>query len=412
METKYVPDVGTSGSSTAEMDVSDTMAENIPRDHSVDTFSAARDTLLKILRHPDEMWSLSLKSWEVLIPLACFTGLWPRLAAQVRRRGKQADVPPQVWLQMEAALRVADVKSNTYRWEVSCLERAMADVSCPLILLKGAAFLTSEMPWAEARTFQDIDVLVPHSQLTEVESALREQGWVDSHQSPLDAMYFRQWLQELAPMWHVERKIQVDIHHSIIPPRDRLHFDPSPLFEDAVPIQGPIYTLSPVDMVLHGTSNLFCTGEFTYILADLYDMHSMLGMFSQRPEFWSCLVSRAEHLNLTKPLYYALRYLREIFDTQVPPEVVVAAECWRPGRLTLKFVDTLVHRTLFPNSLDQIDGGRNLALIVREYWSVPRLSALFTPVFWLKRLPEWMLISLGLQVPESNEPAPRLPIVP
>ena len=343
---------------------------------------------------------------------ARFAGIWQQLAAQVRRRGKQAEVPAPVWRQMEAALRIADVYASNYRWEVTQLQRAFASASCPVILLKGAAFLCSEMPWAEGRTFQDIDVLVPHGKLSEVESALRRHGWVDSAENPLDAMYFRQWLQELAPMWHPERKIQVDLHHSIIPPRDRLRFDPSPLFEDAVPIRGTICTLSPVDMVLHATSNLFCTGEFTYILSELYDIHSMISVFSQSPQFWSGLVSRAEQINLTRTLYFALRYLGEVFNLKIPSDVVAAAERWRPGTLTLSFVDTLVRRTLFPESLDQIDEKRNFALKVREYWSVPRLGVVFTGAFWLKRLPNWMLVWLGLHIPKPAELVPRNPLMP
>jgi len=400
MQERRLTNAPSPDSLAAEEPISHSMPGNLSRDISMDATYGGRDGLLRILRNPDNMWGLSLKGWEMLIPQARFAGVWPQLAAQVRRRGKQADVPPQVWGQMEATLRVAEAHANSCRWEVNRLQRAMADVSCPLILLKGAAFLSSEMPWAEGRSFSDIDVLVPHQKLTVVESALRRDGWVNSVESPLDVEYFRRWMQELAPMWHPERKIQVDIHHSIIPPRNRLRFDPSPLFEDAVPVRGSVCTLSPVDMVLHAASNLFCTGEFTWILRDLHEVYSMLNVFSQSPEFWSRLTSRAEQLNLTKPLYYALRYSRKMFNTQVPSDVVAAAERWRPGWLTLKFVDLLVDRTLFPNSLDQIDEGRDFALTLREYWAVPRLGVLTTGLFWLKRLPKWLLVWLKLDVPD------------
>ena len=403
MEDRQLSNAQSADSPALVESLSHLMPGNPSHEKLMDVSCPGRESLLAILRNPDEMWGLSLKGWEVLIPQARFAGIWPQLAAQVRRRGKQTDVPAPVWRQMEAALRVAEVHANNYRWEVNQLQQVFVDVPCPLILLKGVAFQYSDMPWSEGRSFQDIDILVPHGKLTEVESALRRHGWVNSVESPLDAMYYRRWLQELPPMWHPERKVVVDIHHSIIRPRDYLRFDASPLFEDAVAVRAAACTLSPVDMVLHAASNLFCTGEFNYLLRDLHDAYSMLEVFSKSPEFWSKLISRAEQLNLVTPLYYALRYMREIFNAQIPADVSAAVERGRPGRLSLNFLDFLVRRTLFPNSLDQTDAGRNLALKLREYWAVPRLGVLTTGLFWLKRLPKWLLVWLGLDTHESAE---------
>lgn len=372
-----------------------------------DVAALGRDRLLRVLRIPDEMWNLSAKEWEALIPRARYAGVMPQLAARIRRSGRQAEIPPPAWRQMEAILQAADAYTQGYRWEVNRLERAFADVPCRLILLKGAAFLCSEFAWAKGRTFQDIDVLVPHATLPAVEEALRRQGWVNSIQNPLDAEYFKTWLQELAPMWHPERRIQVDLHHSIIPPRDRLPFDPAPLLDNVVPVSESVFVLAPHDMVLHAAVNLFWTGEFQSILAELYDLHSMIDDFARTLGFWPELMDRAERLNLTRPLYYAMRYLREIFNTPIPVETATTLEQYRPSWLPLKIVDALVHRTLFPLTLDEVDETRYLALKVREYWSVPRLAAICTALFWLKRLPDWLLIWLGLKSPEADEPVPR-----
>lgn len=348
------------------------------------------DRLIAVLRNPELSAGQSLTEWADLMALAKFCGLWWQVAKMVQVRSLEDRIPEPVRIHFQSALHAASGHETRIRWEVDRLQAALVDVARPLILLKGSAFLLQGLSFGQNRRFSDVDLLVPITALPEVEAALRHHGWGDSERDLLHAEYFRTWLQEIAPMWHPERKVQVDIHYTIIPPKDRLPFDPQPLFDDSVPLpDGPFRVLAPVDMFLHATSNLFRTGEFTYLLRDLWDMHEMLAEFAADPAFWRTLVSRAEALRLRQTCFLALRYLDKIFELPIPSDVAEVVAGWRPNGIFLAMVDACVRRTLFPRSLDRIDAGRNRLLLLREYWPPPRLRTLCSYLFWRKRLPDF-----------------------
>jgi hypothetical protein len=351
--------------------------------------------LLKILRDPRQLADLSAGAWGELMPLAKFTGLWPQIACRVRRLGLTDSIPPPVRPHLQSAQFTAAAHEATMRWEVERLQAALIDVPGPIILLKGVAYLLSGFEFAQGRSFQDVDILVPQRWLAPVETALRQHGWVFSEERPLHELYFRTWLQELAPMWHYERQVQLDIHHTIIPPKDRIPLDPHWLYNEAVSLDaGPLRVLAPADMFLHAATNLFRTGEFTYLLRDLWDMHGMLERFARQPDFWDLVLERAEKLHLTRPCFYALRYLSAICQTPVPASLAAAAARWRPNPIATAVADSLVRRTLFPRSLDRVDRMRDWALTLREYWPPPRWRTIFSFLFWRKRLPS--------KAPETN----------
>ncbi|HTN04224.1 MAG TPA: nucleotidyltransferase family protein [Planctomycetaceae bacterium] len=366
---------------------------------------AGGDRLLAILNDPSRLAELSHSEQLELRPLARFCGVWSQLANSVLCRGEASQFPQT----MQKFLRSAQLGSGAHeariRWEADRLQEALCGVSCPLVLLKGTAFLFSGFAFARGRRFADIDLLVPKESLPEVEAALRRHGWVHSEERALHVEYFRTWLQEIAPMWHPERMVQVDIHYTIIPPKDRIPFDPRTLFERAVLLgDGPFRVLAPSDMFLHATSNLFRTGEFTYLLRDLWDMSKMLDEFSREPRFWNELVERAAELHLQQTCFLALRYVRKVFATPVPEQIIAATDRWRPNPVFLAIVDACVRRCLFPRTLDRPDSGRNFVLWLREYWPPPRLRTYFSYLFWRKRLPSSRRID-GLDKVQNGAPA-------
>lgn len=361
------------------------------------------ERLLAVLNDSALLASQSLDDWTELMPLAKFTGLWSQISHRVRQLELTVSVPPSLRIHLQSAEFAAGGHETRIRWEVDRLQAALADVSCPIILLKGTAFLLSGFSFARGRRFADVDLLVPRESLPEVEAALRNHGWVHCEERALHVEYFRTWLQEIAPMWHPERMVQVDIHFTIIPPKDRISFDPRTLFERAVPLGGgPFRVLAPADMFLHATSNLFRTGEFTYLLRDLWDMSEMLDLFSREPQFWDELVERAAELNLQQTCFLALRYVQKVFATPVPEQVVAATDRWRPNPVFLAIVDACVRRCLFPRTLDRLDSGRNFVLWLREYWPPPRLQTYFSYLFWRKRLPSSRRVDGLENVPQDR----------
>lgn len=180
----------------------------------------------------------------------------------------------------------------------------------PVILLKGAAYTMAALPHAAGRVYSDVDILVPREAIEEVESQLMIRGWLATHYYSYDQRYYRQWMHEIPPLQHIRRRSVIDVHHAILPLTMRVHPDSDKLREAAVqlPERPDVMVLAPVDMLLHSAAHLFYEGELVHGLRDLLDLDALLRHFSGHPDFWPRLVERAGELELTRCLFYALRY--------------------------------------------------------------------------------------------------------
>src|SRR5690606_14204102 len=194
----------------------------------------------------------------------------------------------------------AEARERAARWELDRIAWAIGDRQDLPIALKGCAYLLAGTPNAAGRSFADVDLLLPQTQLAAVERRLAERGWVAGELTAYDEHYYRHWAHELPPVTHVERDVEVDLHHNIVMPTGRLRPDPSLLVEAARPVSGqPYRVLAPVDMVLHSATHLFYGGEMEDALRELVDIADLLGHFSEHePGFWQDFWPRAERLGL------------------------------------------------------------------------------------------------------------------
>jgi hypothetical protein len=81
----------------------------------------------------------------------------------------------------------------------------------------------------------------------------------------------------------------------------------------------------------------------------LSDLDLLLRQAATEEDFWPRLLARAEEFELSRPLFYALRYARHFFDTPVPDEVHDCLETAAPSRASLKLMDGIYTRMLAPN---------------------------------------------------------------
>jgi hypothetical protein len=134
----------------------------------------------------------------------------------------------------------------------------------------------------------------------------------------------------------------------------------------------PLRLLAPADMVLHSATHLFFNEEFSHGLRDLTDIDSLLRHFSrQQSDFWDGLVQRAQELDLARPLYYALRYTKQLLATPVPPRTLLSAEVARPPASLGRVMDNLFLRVLqpeHPSTADAVTPLAKRALYVRAHW--------------------------------------------
>ena len=334
---------------------------------------AHRAALLpSVLRDPAQVQHLSLAEWDVFVRQGRQANLLARVWHMLSQRGLLDTVPARPrahleWAQVSAARQLIGVEA-----EVSAIQQALQGI--PVILLKGAAYTLARLPAAAGRIFSDIDVMVPRESLDAAEAALLGHGWIATHTDPYDQRYYREWMHELPPLMHGGRGTHIDVHHAILPLTMAVHPDPAKLRAAAVavPCHPNLKVLAPEDMVLHSAAHLFYDGEFNNGLRDLCDLDVLLRHFANaRPAFWSALVARAEALQLTRSLYYALRYVGWLLATPIPPEAIAAAEIGAPSRTLLAVMDALFMRALLPDHVSCNDRYSHLArraLYIRANW--------------------------------------------
>jgi hypothetical protein len=329
--------------------------------------------VLQAFRQPHSVATLGLAEWDLLIRQAREGNILASLHALLEEHALLDAVPSQPREHLQWAWIATERQMQAVRWEVRHIQSALANLGIPVMLLKGAAYVLAELPAARGRVFSDIDILVPKDSLGAVEAALMMHGWASLNTDKYDQRYYRTWMHELPPMQHLRRQTVIDVHHAIVPATAPIHPDPALLLAEARSIDdsGKLTVLSPPDMVLHSAVHLFHDGEFDNGLRDLIDIHHLLKHFGAAPSFWPLLIQRAQALELSRPLFYALRYAKRLLHTPIPPETMDAVETGRPGKAALALMDQLLMRALVPEHVsctDHLTATAKQLLYVRANW--------------------------------------------
>lgn len=310
------------------------------------------------------------QQWDELIRRAREADLLGTLAHRLAAAGRFADVPAAPRMHLESARVVGAAQHRAVAREVREIARALAPLSTPIILLKGAAYLIAGLPPARGRLFSDVDILVPKPLLPAVESALMLAGYATTHHHPYDQRYYRRWMHELPPMQHIKRLTALDVHHAIVPETARAHPDTAALFRAAVPVAGwnGVRVLAPTDMVLHSATHLFHNEDFSHGYRDLVDIDQLLRHFGGDAAFWSALTRRATHMDLVRPLHYALRWSSRLLDTPVPAAALREIAGRAPGALPAALMDVLVEHGLRPTLGRRSTRLARRLLYLRGHW--------------------------------------------
>lgn len=333
-----------------------------------------QDWVTAALRRPALLAELGPAQWDVLQRQALRSLLLGRLAQLVERDGLWDAIPEGPRRHLQSAAAYADKVRREVRWEVDRIRRALGDVVDEVILLKGAAYVMADLPAARGRIFQDVDILVPRAQLHDVELALLYHGWAGVYPDAYDQRYYREWMHELPPMQHIERRAVIDVHHTILPLTARLRPDAERLRAAAVALPGEpgLKLLAPADMVLHSALHLFYDGEFNHALRDLADLDALFRHFGGDDAFWPALLDAARVHGLVRPLFFAAHYAAELLATPVPAgfltEVRAAA---RFSPAALRAMDWMLRRVLRPDHATCVLPGARLAyelLYLRSHW--------------------------------------------
>lgn len=334
------------------------------------------------LGNPAEVARLEAAELDLLIQLARRVRLHGRLCADLKRLGVFDRLPPVARDQLSSALVMAEGRERVARWELDRISYALRDEpDLTLICMKGCAYLLLHLPNTAGRIFADVDLLVPESQLGRAEETLNRHGWATKKLSPYDDNYYRRWSHELPPLVHVERDVEIDLHHSIAAPTSRLKPDPSKLIHRSREIPGSRFRVpAGEDLVLHAMVHLMFGADLSDKLRDLADIGDLLHTLAgEDAEFWDRLRDRARELGLTRPAYYGLRYCAEYLNSAVPNTLLDVIADWAPPLPARWLMDRLVPRALYPPHPERpstLTTVCRLLLYMRSHWI---------------RMPPWLL---------------------
>ena len=329
--------------------------------------------LLQVLRRPAMIVTLDDAAWDLLLRQAGAANLMATLGYLLDECNLSARVPPRPREHLEWAGTLARRHRQAVRWEVKLIRQALQGLAVPVLLLKGAAYSITGLPPGHGRLFSDIDILVPEARLAEAEAALMMAGWAGTHHDAYDQRYYREWMHELPPMQHLRRESMIDVHHAILPKTASSRPDSALLRAASLPVAGDpdVRVLAPADMLLHSAAHLFSDGEYRNGLRDLVDIHRLLGHFGGDARFWAHLVPRARQLELTRPLFYALRYAAMLLHTSIPAGVTDELADVAPSPALLACMDALFGRALLPEHRscgDRFSPAARFLLYVRGNW--------------------------------------------
>jgi hypothetical protein len=333
--------------------------------------------LLAALNEPRSLLSRTGPQWNELARLTRRTKSMAKLAHRVGAAGIDDLLEPRVLDHLIASRVIATQHRRVVNWEADRVMTALADGNHDVVFLKGAAYVLAGMPAGRGRLVSDVDIMVPKAHINDAEHRLIAHGWKAMKLDAYDQRYYRQWMHELPPLRHRDRKSVLDVHHTILPESGRLRPDVSRLFAAALPIPGfdhpRMKMLAPADMILHSAAHLFQDGDLAGGLRDLLDLDDLLRHFGEtEPGFWPSLVARGKELNLHRPLFYALRFTRRLLQTPVPNEVTAQSNrTGKPLPPTTLVMDLLAERAFVPDAGDGRRFGADIArwcLYVRSHW--------------------------------------------
>jgi hypothetical protein len=301
-----------------------------------------------VFRDPDAIHRFSMDDWDRLVRQARQSDLLARLHALFIQHGLERVIPAVARWHFEAASDLVARLHSDMRRELSQLRALLVKLDFPLVVIKGAAYVAADLPVAIGRSLDAIDLLVPPERLGQVETVLAQSDWRTITLPEYDRRYYRRWRHDVPQLQHLRRAMVINLHHAILPESARFRPDTFKLRRRITELPGfpGMAVLAAEDRILHAATLLFHDDRLTHGLFDLCDFDLLLREATSAADFWPHLLARAEDMELSRPLFYALRYTRLFFGTPIPDALSGHLANAAPNRATLKLMDGIYTRVL------------------------------------------------------------------
>tara|TARA_R110001583_G_scaffold7158_5_gene35636 strand:+ start:1955 stop:3058 length:1104 start_codon:yes stop_codon:yes gene_type:complete len=306
--------------------------------------------LLRIWCDPKSALALTISQQNILIRQSVSASvcaqLWKRLVTQEATQ----KLCEKAKLHFLSAELVADRQVEQGKYEIAKLASLAVKNNLDFTLLKGAAYIATDLPNASGRLFSDIDLLIPKKDLNLAESDLMLQGFRRTEIEDYNEEYYRKWMHEIPPLRHNKRSVVLDLHHNILPLTVKSTPDIANLHQDAITLSNGLKTLSNTDILLHCAVHLFHEGEFEKGLRDLIDLDLLFRHFSAENEgFQRELINRATQLGLTYNLFLATYFCKLTLNTPFDENYLSKIMEFSPSKAKLLFLKSAFIETFIPH---------------------------------------------------------------
>lgn len=349
----------------------------------------ARLQWLQALHDPSMALRWSLAEWERVVRISRRLRLLARIAERIDSAGILGRVPAPVRRHLVSAQRVSKWRQSALLWALERIEPLFPPSTYPRVLLKGAAYMGQGLPIAAGRVPADLDILVPREHIDDAQSRLIAAGWAVIELDPHDERYYYDWSHEIPPLRHPAHRIELDLHHNILPPVAKTRVDADVLLERLRPSRWPSWqVLDPTDQILHSAAHLFLDSEARDRIRDLVDLDGLIRHFASEPAaFWPCLVTRAKELGLEEPLALACHFCVAWLGTPIPEDARTAIAAIGPGPVRRAWLLPLLESVLMPCEPDDVSPltqGMAAALLLVRYQRQRLPLRLLVPHAWHK----------------------------
>jgi hypothetical protein len=262
--------------------------------------------------------------WHMILRGVERWSLAPLVYTSLRQADATGQVPDPVAERLRHLYRRQTIHWFDQREVLRETLQRFSEACVPAIVLKGAALATLVYPSPALRPTRKVDLLVRKHDAGRVEALLKSM-----RDAPAPAgSGSKGWAGKTSRSRARTFLVHVCTHILTLPrPADRLpaaHIPIENFWERARPAQiESMATLvfSPEDLLFHIALDLAFAGRFVGHARTLCDIGQTCGQYGDAID-WSQLIAEARAYQTAKPLYYALRWARELVGAAVPSQAL------------------------------------------------------------------------------------------
>ena len=282
--------------------------------------SAKEDTEMVRLLHAISSQEID---WSYVLMFSQQGVFAPLLFHNLKRYGIAWSIPEEIRHTFEKIYHSVGFQNALYMEELRHLLHVFEKTGIKTVVLKGAAIAEDVFRNIALRQMADIDLLVQEEDLSMAEEKLSESGYIP-YEYKQSKEWYRMNFHHLAPYYHPQRKIAIEIHRNIIPIGNPFGIDIRKLWGRAQPVNiGDVRTLvlSPEDLIIHLCLHFAYCGGFSGGLRCLIDISQVIKYHGDRID-WSWMAREANEHHYVNFIYYPLHLAKDLLNANIESDVL------------------------------------------------------------------------------------------